>query len=224
MKKLQSVGWWFIPLLAMLCLAPFSPWLDLGTARYFYKDQFASHPIYDFLYNHGPKPGLVLGVFSLAIFVLSFACCSLKKWRKPALLVCLTLIIGAGFITHTLLKDHWGRPRPKQVIEFGGNQEFRPFYSPNFFNQPEPSRSFPCGHCTMGFCFFAAGLALRRMGYRMASIACYSFAIVLGAALGLARTAQGGHFVSDVLMTAFIMWTCAGVMDVIIYGDHTCKD
>ena len=80
------------------------------------------------------------------------------------------MVVGAGFIVHTALKDHWGRPRPKQIIAFGGEQTFRPFYSPNFFHQPEPSKSFPCGHCTMGFYFFAVAFALRRSGYRRGNI------------------------------------------------------
>ena len=51
------------------------------------------------------------------------------------------MAIGVGLFTHILLKDHWGRPRPKQVTQFGGTQEFHPFYKPNFFDQPQPSRA-----------------------------------------------------------------------------------
>ena len=124
----------------------------------------------------------------------------------------------AGFIRHTAFKDHWGRPRPKQVVEFGGHQQFRPYYSPNFFNQPEPSRSFPCGHCTMGYYFFAVAFVLRRMGSKIWEVVSYIFALLLGSALGLARMAQGGHSLSDVLWTALIMWLVAGAFDWLAYS------
>ena len=53
------------------------------------------------------------------------------------------MIVGAWLIIDFALKDHWGRPRPRQVKEFGGMQEFRPYYGkPNFFHQPEPQNLF----------------------------------------------------------------------------------
>ena len=133
--------------------------------------------------------------------------------RTHALALVLTIILGAGFITHTLLKDHWGRPRPKQVTEFGGSQPFRPFYSPNFFHQPHPSKSFPCGHCTMGFYFFALALVLKRLGYRKGYYFTFAFALVFGITLGISRMAQGGHFLSDVLAAGLIMWITAYLCD-----------
>jgi lipid A 4'-phosphatase len=215
LKSLQPYFFFLLPLLGILLLAPFTPALDLSISHSFYDKwgYFKSNAFYDFLTHYMVSPAMTLAVVALLMYLLSFIVFSLKKFREPCLVLVLTIVLGAGFITHNLLKDHWGRPRPKQVIEFNGKQEFRPFYIPNFFHQPEPSKSFPCGHCTMGFYFFALALILRRGGYEALFYLTFIFALVLGFGLGLARIAQGGHFFSDVLFSAFIMWITAYTCD-----------
>lgn len=215
---------WLIPALLMFLLAPFTPWIDIAAAHAFYTpdrfgiDQFKSGPVLDFVFNYGIYPAWIVTV--LALVALFFS----KKWRSPALVWILTLAIGAGFLTHLVLKDHWGRPRPKQVIEFGGSQEFRPFYSPNFFHQPEPSKSFPCGHCSMGFVFFAAALIGRRLGSKWIEWSGWILSFGLGILLGTTRIMQGGHFTSDVLMSALILWITALFANWLIYHEADTKN
>lgn len=172
-------------------------------------EQFYTNFFFSFLYDYGPWPALALFSFSIIVLTLSFFHHNFVRFRKLSLLLFLTMAIGAGLMVHLLLKDQWGRPRPRQVIEFGGHQEYRPFYSPNFLNQPEPSKSFPCGHCSTGFYFFALALVFQRGGrlryYRNTLI----FALCYGSLIGLARMAQGGHFFSDVVFCAWIMWVIA---------------
>jgi lipid A 4'-phosphatase len=215
----KQQGWWLFPLIVVLILAPFTPRWDLSIARYFYHQNpeglghFRSNAFDDFMYNYAVIPAQILAIIAAILYLLSFFCSPLKKFRISALVLILTMVVGAGFITHTLLKDHWGRPRPRQVIEFGGKQSFRPFYSPNFFHQPEPSKSFPCGHCTMAFYFFAVALVLKRFGLRAWFYFTMMFAVVFGLMMGIARMAQGGHFFSDVLLSGVIMWLTAYASD-----------
>lgn len=212
---------------AIIFSIPFLSWLDLKIERFFYSigndrvEHFVSLPITDFMFNYGPLPAEILTGLSVLVLVLSYLISALKKWRNASLVLILTLAIGSGFFTHMILKDHWGRPRPKQVIEFGGTQEFRPFYQPNFFHQPMPSKSFPCGHCTMGFFFFALALVGKRVNSKPLAYLGYFLAIVLGAGLSITRMAQGGHFFSDTLFSALIMWYTAKAMDWLVYsGEH----
>lgn len=215
---------WLLPILIMAALTPFLSTWDQELARYYYNTtRFASTPFYDFMYHYGILPAQILVALAVAVLAISYGIPKWKKWRIPAWYLILTMAIGAGVIVHLMLKDHWGRPRPKQVIEFGGNQPFRSYYQPNFFHQPEPSKSFTCGHCTMGFYFFAVGLLCWRLGYRYLSYLSYLIAFLLGIALSVTRIAQGGHFLSDVLMTALIMWLTAYVCDVIFLRSNPLR-
>lgn len=208
--------WWLIPLIGVIIYTPFSASLDLKIARFFYdKGSFASNPFYDFFYDKAVLPGLWVGGLALLLLTLSFFK-KYQSYRNASLQLVLTLVIGAGLISHTILKDHWGRPRPKQVVEFGGIQTFRPFYSPNFFEQPEPSKSFPCGHCTVGFYFFSLAFVFSRMGRKSWEWFFYLFALILGGLLGLTRMAQGGHFLSDVIFSGLILWWISGLFDWIL--------
>jgi lipid A 4'-phosphatase len=211
---------WWVPILLMAIITPFTPMLDLWIERYFYQGdgQFISNNFTNFFYNWGFFPADIVAIIAAIVLVLSYVIRPWKKVRSLALMLVLTLVLGAGIITHAILKDHWGRPRPKQITEFGGMQAFRPYYYPNFFHQPEPSKSFPCGHCSTGFYFFALALAAKRMGNKILSYGSYIFAFILGIALGITRMAQGGHFLSDVLMTALIMWLTALTCEWLIYS------
>lgn len=221
---IKKHGQWLIPLLLMILLTPFTPWLDLKIASLFYDpnspsvDHFISNPFLDWIYVYGLLPGQILGVASVVVLLLSYVSSYFKKWRSPALVIVLTLAIGAGFIAHVLLKDEWGRPRPKQVSEFSGSQPFRAYYEPNFFNQPEPSKSFVCGHCTMGFIFFALALVGKRIQNPTLYHISMAVAIALGTLLGITRMMQGGHFLSDVLWSGLIMWFTALAMDWLVYS------
>lgn len=202
---------WILPLLFLAVITPFSPYLDLAISNHYFQptQSFQSNDFFTFLFNYGLIPAQLL--FSIAAVAL-FLGCFFKKWKRwhaPALVLVLSLLIGGGLIVHEMFKEHWGRPRPKQAIEFGGTQPFRPYYEPNFFHQPEPSKSFSCGHCTMGFYFFSLALVARRLNYKKTFWAALLLALALGISLSLARIVQGGHFFSDTLVSAIIMWLSA---------------
>ena len=58
----------------------------------------------------------------------------------------------------------------------------------------------------MGFYFFAVAIVCHRLGWKKMAYASFGFAIALGTVLGITRMAQGGHFFSDILVSALIMW------------------
>lgn len=208
---------WWLPLLLLAIITPFTGSLDLAISRYFYTNHFQSNPWFDFIYNDGILPAWLTVIASLVVLIGSQWIHPWKQWRRAAWVLILTLAIGSGLLVHLMLKDHWGRPRPKQVIEFGGSQAFRPYYEPNFFHQPEPSKSFPCGHCTMGFYFFSLALIGRCHQSKKVYYGGMILAWSLGILLGWARIAQGGHFFSDVFVSAVIMWITALVLMKFLY-------
>lgn len=209
---------WLFPLIWLILITPLTPKLDLEIEHYFFEDHhFSNNAFFTFLYNYGCWPTLAFFGFILFAFVATFFYEKLKKWRNPFLILTLSFVLGTGLVVHVILKDHWGRPRPKQVVEFGGEQNFRPYYSPNFFHQPEPSKSFPCGHCSMGFYFFSLAILGKRISSKYLMQTGFALAFSLGVLLSISRMAQGGHFFSDTLLSAYIMWTAALICDWIIY-------
>lgn len=202
--------YWIAPILLMLILTPWSAQIDLAVSRYFYHDgHFLSSQLFNFVYDYGILPGWITILIALNFLIGSLFLPQLKKWRRPCSYLILTLAIGSGIIVHAVFKDHWGRPRPRQSIEFGGDQPFRAFYQPHFNLDTEPSKSFPCGHCSMGFYFFTLVLLGSHYRNRKLFYTGIGLTILLGVALSVIRIAQGGHFVSDVLFSALIMWLTA---------------
>jgi len=71
-----------------------------------------------------------------------------KKIRIYAVYVFLAVALGPGLVVNSVFKPYWGRPRPREVTEFSGKYQYRPFYIPEVGAQ---GKSFPCGHCSMLF-------------------------------------------------------------------------
>lgn len=202
--------------LLLLFFAPWSKQIDLSITRSFFSNgSFSESPIYSFIYTYGVWPSWILLLTGLIAWRID------KKWKKPFLYLFFTLLVGSGLIIHLALKEHWGRPRPKQVIEFGGLQEFRPFYSPQFSPSPEPSKSFSCGHCSVGFYFFSLFFIGRFFQSKRMEIAGLFLAFSLGFLLSLTRIAQGGHFFSDTVVSALIMWFTSYFLSFIFLKKET---
>ncbi|MFH1985617.1 MAG: phosphatase PAP2 family protein [Pseudomonadota bacterium] len=159
------------------------------------------------LYRYGTIPGIVLSVGALIVWGMSFVRARFAPWRSISLLIVLTSVIGAGLLVNTVLKPYWGRPRPDQIVAFGGLWEYRHVHQPG---TPGKGESFPCGHCTMGFVFVAVFFAYRRSP-RLA-LAGGAAGIVLGGLLSAARIVQGAHFFLDTVWSLGIILLTAQVL------------
>ncbi|TPW01688.1 MAG: superfamily protein, partial [bacterium] len=104
-----------------------------------------------------------------------------------------------GLIVNLILKDHWGRPRPSTIAEFFGPNHYVPPFL--ISDQCLDNCSFPSGHAALGFWLVAFALLTPPVRRRRALWA----ALVFGAMVGLVRIAQGGHFLSDVLVSGMIV-------------------
>ncbi len=180
--------------------------LDLQVAQYFYhpENQDAwfegDYFLWDFFYQLGPVISILIAVGSIFIIMLSGL---RKRWnhlRVKAVFILVCFVVGPGLIVNALFKDHWGRPRPAQVIELGGTEAYVP---PLMFNASGDGKSFPSGHSSVGFALIAFYFLFRRKSRVLARLA-LALSLVIGSLLGGARIAAGGHFLSDVLWSAFI--------------------
>lgn len=118
--------------------------------------------------------------------------------RRAAGTVLLSLALGPGLLVNVIFKDHWGRPRPSTILEFGGSK----YYTAPFAitDQCDYNCSFPSGHAALGFWVVSLALLAPPRWRVPAMIA----ALGTGIAVGAVRVAQGGHFVSDVFVSGVI--------------------
>ncbi len=185
--------------------------LDSAAARIFYHAQGTDHwpigsrwpwPVLYLLAPYITASLLAIGVLGLLIGHL------LKRatWRENGIFLIFCIVIGPGLIVNAVFKDHWDRPRPREVVEFGGALHYTP--APW---RGEGGSSFPCGHCSVGF-LYASGWWIwkrRRPAWARASLA---LGLIVGSALGLGRMAAGAHFLSDVIWSALFALGLAHIL------------
>jgi membrane-associated PAP2 superfamily phosphatase len=155
-----------------------------------------------FLYRYGNIPAFVLAAMALIAFVLSFFSKRFLCDRRAGIFMVVYFALGPGLIVNTIFKDHWGRPRPAEIVQFGGTETFRPFWLPG---NPGQGRSFPSGHAAVGFFIMAPFFILRRKAPGWAKRA-LAAGIFYGALMGLGRMIQGGHFLTDVIWAGCLVY------------------
>jgi lipid A 4'-phosphatase len=113
--------------------------------------------------------------------------------------IALCAAVGPGLVANLGFKEHWGRARPAQVIEFGGTKQFTPPLLRT--DQCDSNCAFISGEASN---FYALGFAFAflfgqwRPQLFLAAIAAGSFA-------GLIRIGAGGHFLSDIVFAGVFM-------------------
>lgn len=143
-------------------------------------------------------PALLIGLAYLLLGGWRGAPSWLAGRRKQAAFALLALVIGPGLLVNSLFKDQWGRARPSQIIQFDGSRQFTPAWLPS--DQCARNCSFVCGDASVGFALLSLGFISRRpRRWLFAGLA-------MGGALGLMRMAQGGHFLSDVIFSFFVVY------------------
>lgn len=209
--------------LLFILLLPLSGPVDYALSRWCLEqfgsspNDFCKHPVLDFIYSYGPLPAYLFGYGGGLFLLLSLLFEKWKEGRPAALAFFLMLGLGCGLIVNVTLKDQWGRPRPCQTLHLGGSHPFHPCYRPHLSPTNELCRSFPCGHCTMGFYFFILPRITKRSPSTRWKRCAQILPWVLGVLLGGTRMLQGGHFFSDVLVGGWLMYLLAKAVDWFCY-------
>jgi lipid A 4'-phosphatase len=129
---------------------------------------------------------------------------------RAALFMLITLAIGPGVLANLILKDHWGRARPIDVVEFGGTDRFTPWWDPR--GACPTNCSFIAGEPSGAFWTFAPA-ALAPPQWRALA---YAGTLAFGTAIGVMRIGGGGHFFTDVVFAGVFMfllvWTAHGLI------------
>lgn len=130
----------------------------------------------------------------------------LRGARRQAAYVALVLALGSGLLVNALLKEHWGRPRPRDTLGLGGDQAYRQPWQPG-----GAGRSFPSGHVTVPALAIALWLLWRRARPRLARWT-LAGGLALCAWIGAARVLSGAHWLSDLVWGVALMAAVAAAL------------
>ena len=106
-------------------------------------------------------------------------------------------IFNLGIVVNLFLKNIWGRARPGDILQLGGKENFTPWFQ--ISDACASNCSFVSGDAAVGFSLIVFYFLTKRIVY-------FWLSLFFGFGIGLIRIMEGGHFVSDVVMTAMILY------------------
>lgn len=122
-----------------------------------------------------------------------------------------TLALGPGLLVNVILKDHWDRPRPIDVIQFGGNEHFMAWWDPR--GDCPNNCAFVSGDVSGAFWTIAPAV-LAPPAWRAVAVGA---AITLGLGMSVARVVAGAHAASDVIFAGVFTFLIIWLMYALIY-------
>lgn len=209
-RRLLNVPVWLWAVFALVSLVFVTlPQVDLAVSRFYYSAETGFEhrgTWYERLMHASVGYSLVLG--NIALIVLwryrgFTAGPGIDVTGKKLAFLLLFLALGPGLIVNSVLKENWGRARPIDVSELGGSKAF----SPAFILSDQEGKSFTSGHAAASFYWLVAALLLapgRKWWASLAALYCLTVSWL--------RIAAGGHYLSDVVTSFFLMAILALIM------------
>lgn len=126
--------------------------------------------------------------------------------RRP---LCLLVVfaVGPGLLVNGVLKALWGRARPVDVFDFGGDRPFSPAWA--FSQACADNCSFTSGEGASAAWMATALLLIPAPWRAIAAPPLLAYALMLS----LNRVAFGGHFLSDVVLS----WCLTGLVAAVAW-------
>jgi len=183
------------------------PDLDLIAARLFYDPgtgfYLGQTPVVQGIY-HATEPIALAVLFgAVTIWVATYfrATPRRRHFRRIAAYVVVAGLLGPVVLVNSVIKEYSGRARPSEVQQFGGKDTFTPALT--VAHQCRSNCSFTSGHAAAGFYLMVLAWALGRP-------ALLAVGIAAGTVVGIARMAEGDHFLSDVVFSFWaVYFVCA---------------
>jgi len=207
LAAIVGVAFGFFPQLDLMIAAPFHA-IVLGGNNF----GLRFYPPLIFARNVGLWVGALLILPAIAAFVIKLIFPTRKLLISGRAIVFLTatLALGPGLLVNVGLKNHWGRPRPIDVAQFGGDQHFVAWWDPR--GDCPHNCSFVSGDVSGAF-WTLAPAALAPPQWRALT---FGAALALGIGMAVFRMLAGAHFFTDVMFagvfTYLIIWVAHGLI------------
>ena len=155
---------------------------------------------------------MILGIGSIIIALYGLLRRKNNEWIRGASLIALVLLIGPGLLVNGTLKPVFSRPRPREIIQLGGEQPYQPIFG--FGEETDFNASFPSGHASIGFFLISPAFLFRRR--TRLRIGIFVGGLLFGSLMGLSRIVQGGHYLSDVIWSLAIVYFTGWVVHALL--------
>jgi membrane-associated PAP2 superfamily phosphatase len=197
------------------------PELDLRVARYFYGFVDSANNAFAWRVYPPLMQARDLGLWVGAVLVAPAVAALVIKLILPrrrlllpgraVVFLIATMALAPGLLVNALLKDHWGRPRPIDVTQFGGNEHFVAWWNPR--GDCPANCAFVSGDVAGAF-WTIAPAALAPPQWRAVA---YGAALALGTGMAVVRVMAGAHFVSDVIFAGVFTFLIVWIVYALIY-------
>lgn len=172
---------------------------DLAVSAWFYRN--GGWPegellLWKALYRLDRIPAVILAFIGLVLACVGLVKLRWRHWIRPGFFLVLLLALGPGLVVNSVFKGHWGRPRPRDVVQFNGSRVFHQPWQPGISGAK--GRSFPSGHSSAAF-YMTAPFFIYRHRRPARAYGWLAGGIGFGVLMSYARIAQGGHFLTDTL-------------------------
>jgi len=201
---------YILPLIFLGIVLYFFPEFDLAISRFFFdetnKFYFSNEPILKIIYKSVNLLVITMGIGIIGTYFYQlYTKKSMKYFDKKALVyLFMVFAFGSGVIVNLGLKQNFGRARPTQIVQFGGEKKFTPATVVNSAYIKD-CHSFSCGHCSFALGFIAFFFLFRKRWILITAIG-YGLIVSLG------RIMQGGHFFSDFIFSWIVMLLTAKLL------------
>jgi lipid A 4'-phosphatase len=109
-------------------------------------------------------------------------------------------------VVNLILKNFWGRARPNDILQFGGNENFTPWFK--ISDTCSSNCSFVSGDASVGFALIGLFFLTKNKNF-------YWLALFSGFFLGIIRILEGAHFLSDIIIAGFLIFILTYVQSLI---------
>ncbi|QIB32829.1 phosphatase PAP2 family protein [Ancylobacter pratisalsi] len=186
-----------------------APSIDLAVSRLFYVPgegfPLARVALLQDLRNAGSYVSVAVGIVLGVVLLLKLLNPMRPSLFAPrfSLYFVMLYLLGPALLVNGVLKNFWGRPRPKNVDEFGGQLPFVDAWS--FGEHIFSHRSFVSGEAATIACLIPLALYLPRPWRRQVLV----LLGLVAAAVSMNRVAAGAHFLSDITISTALVLTLA---------------
>ncbi len=182
-----------------------APSLDLFVSGFFYfgESQFLLQSYYDVtvFFRKVILRGIIVYILLIPILCLFLPLGQLyfnhKFNIKEIIFLWVSSLLNWLIVINLLLKNIWGRARPGDTLQLGGKENFTPWFQ--YSDACNTNCSFVSGDASIGFSIIVLYFITKKEVY-------FWLSLLFGSLLGLVRIMEGGHFLSDVVMSSLIIF------------------